>query len=56
MTNSNIVKFAILGIGGLIFGLLMISIVSISNQEKTLSNRFKQKIDERSAFYDKMCH
>jgi len=54
MTNTNIVKFAILGIGGFILGMLMIIIVSISNQEKTLSNRFKQKMDERSSFYDKM--
>ena len=54
MTNSTLVKFALLGIGGLLLGLLMISIVSISNQEKTLSNRFKQKMDERSSFYDKM--
>ena len=37
-----------MGIG--IFG----SVVSLGNQEIELKNQFKQKIDERTAFYDKM--
>jgi hypothetical protein len=37
-----------MGIG--IFG----SVVSLGNQEIELKNQFKQKMDERTAFYDKM--
>jgi len=34
--------------------MLVLTLISYSNQENVLRNRFKQKMDERTAFYDKM--
>lgn len=54
METRKIVKYAILGVIGLfVFGTIL-SVISTSNQEVDLRNRFKQKMDERTAFYDKM--
>ena len=54
MDTKQIIKYAVLGIVGLfLFGTIM-SVISTSNQEVDLRNRFKQKMDERTAFYDKM--
>ena len=54
METRKIVKYAILGVIGLfVFGTVL-SVISTSNQEVDLRNRFKQKMDERTAFYDKM--
>lgn len=54
METRKIVKYAILGVIGLfVFGTTL-SVISTSNQEIDLRNRFKQKMDERTAFYDKM--
>jgi hypothetical protein len=54
METKKIIKYAVLGIIALfVFGIFT-SIISTSNQEVDLRNRFKQKIDERTAFYDKM--
>ena len=43
-------------IGAIVLGLITLgsSFISFSNQEIDLSNQFKQKLDERTAFYDKM--
>jgi hypothetical protein len=54
METKSIMKYAILGMVILIFIGLIGSVISISNQEVELRNRFKQKMDERTAFYDKM--
>jgi len=54
METKKIIKYAVLGIIALfVFGIFT-SIISTSNQEVDLRNRFKQKMDERTAFYDKM--
>ena len=54
METKKIIKYAVMGIIGLfVFGIFT-SIISTSNQEVDLRNRFKQKMDERTAFYDKM--
>ena len=54
METKSIMKYAILGMVVLIFIGLIGSVISTSNQEVELRNRFKQKMDERTAFYDKM--
>jgi hypothetical protein len=54
METKSIMKYAILGMVILIFIGLIGSVISTSNQEVELRNRFKQKMDERTAFYDKM--
>ena len=43
-------------IGAIVLGLITLGsgFISFSNQEIDLSNQFKQKLDERTAFYDKM--
>ena len=43
-------------IGAIVLGLITFGsgFISFSNQEIDLSNQFKQKLDERTAFYDKM--
>jgi hypothetical protein len=54
METSKIIKYAIIGLVVIgIFGIFS-SVISTSNQEIDLKNRFKQKMDERTAFYDKM--
>ena len=54
METKSIIKYAILGMVVLVLIGLIGSVISTSNQEVELKNRFKQKMDERTAFYDKM--
>ena len=54
METRKIVKYAVLGVIGLFVLGTFLSVISTSNQEVDLRNRFKQKMDERTAFYDKM--
>ena len=54
MSKKLIITLSIAGFF-LIFGIsLFSSAISFSNKEVDLRNRFKQKMDERTAFYDKM--
>jgi hypothetical protein len=54
MQTKKIIQYSIFAIVGLfIFGTIM-GVISTSNREVDLRNRFKQKMDERTAFYDKM--
>jgi hypothetical protein len=54
MSKKLIITLSVVGFL-LIFGFsIFSSAISFSNQEVELRNRFKQKIDERTAFYDKM--
>jgi len=54
MNTKSIVTLSVIAglviVGFMIFG----SFISFSNNEVDLRNRFKQKMDERTAFYDKM--
>lgn len=54
METKTIIKYAIIGMIVLVAIGLIGSVISTSNQEVELRNRFKQKMDERTAFYDKM--
>jgi hypothetical protein len=54
METKNIIKFALIGLFAVLSVSLIGSVISTGNQEVVLKNRFKQKIDERTAFYDKM--
>jgi ABC-type uncharacterized transport system involved in gliding motility auxiliary subunit len=54
METKNIIKYAIIGLIAFVFIGLISSVISTSNEEVDLRNRFKQKMDERTAFYDKM--
>jgi hypothetical protein len=49
-----IVSLSIVGIIAILIMVTIGSFISFSNGEIDLSNRFKQKMDERTAFYDKM--
>ena len=49
-----IVSLSIVGIIAILIMVTIGSFLSFSNGEIDLSNRFKQKMDERTAFYDKM--
>jgi hypothetical protein len=54
MNTKNIVTISVIA-GLVIFGLMIFgSFISFNNNEVDLRNRFKQKMDERTAFYDKM--
>lgn len=54
MNTKNIVTLSVIA-GLVIFGLMIFgSFISFNNNEVDLRNRFKQKMDERTAFYDKM--
>jgi len=54
MDTSKIIKFGIIGLVCIVIFGLFSSVISVSNNEVDLRNRFKQKMDERTAFYDKM--
>lgn len=54
MDTKQIIKYSIIGLVVLVFIGLFSSVISTSNEEVDLRNRFKQKMDERTAFYDKM--
>jgi hypothetical protein len=54
METKQIVKYASIALGVFMFIWIIGGLISTSNQEVDLRNRFKQKMDERTAFYDKM--
>lgn len=54
MSKKLIVSLSIIGIIAILVMTLVGSFISFSNTEVDLRNRFKQKMDERTAFYDKM--
>lgn len=54
METAKIIKYSIIAFAAILFIGLFSSVTSVSNSEVDLSNRFKQKMDERTAFYDKM--
>ena len=54
MDTKQIIRYAGIALGGFILIWLISGLISTSNQEVDLRNRFKQKMDERTAFYDKM--
>jgi hypothetical protein len=54
METGKIIKYAIIALIAFVFIGVFSSVVSTSNDEVDLRNRFKQKMDERTAFYDKM--
>lgn len=53
MKNKAVKLSVVLGVIALVL-IVILSYVSFSNREIGLRNSFKQKIDERTAFYDKM--
>jgi len=54
METSKIIKYSIIALVAFLFIGIFSSVISVSNQEVDLRNRFKQKMDQRTAFYDKM--
>lgn len=54
MKSEKIIRYSVLAIIGLFVVGTLLSLISTSNREVDLRNRFKQKMDERTAFYDKM--
>ena len=54
METSKLIKFGLIGLVGIILFSIFSSVISTSNEEVGLRNQFKQKMDERTAFYDKM--
>lgn len=54
METKKIIKYSIIALIAFVFIGIFSSVVSTSNDEVDLRNRFKQKMDERTAFYDKM--
>lgn len=54
MENKNLIKYGIIGLLGIVLFLFAGSFISFSNKEVNLRNTFAQKMDERTAFYDKM--
>ena len=54
METKQIIKYSVIALVVFVFIGLFSSVISTSNQEVDLRNRFKQKMDERTAFYDKM--
>lgn len=54
MSSKLIRTLIILGVVGILVLTLVGSLISFSNTEVDLRSRFKQKGDERTAFYDKM--
>lgn len=54
MNQNIIVKLAVAGIVAIMFFLLLGSFISFFNQEAKLRNMFEQKLNSRTAFYDKM--
>jgi hypothetical protein len=54
MTKKLIVTLSVIAILAILVLSLIGSFVSFSNQEIDLRNRFTQKMEERTAFYDKM--
>jgi hypothetical protein len=54
MSKKLIVSLSVIGIIAVLVMIIAGSFISFSNTEVDLRNRFKQKMDERTAFYDKM--
>lgn len=54
MNNSKYIKFGFIGLVIIMVIIFISSFISFSNDEISLRNTFEQKIDERTAFYDKM--
>jgi hypothetical protein len=54
VNKNQIFKWSLIGLGVIMVMMLFGSIISFSNDEVELRNRFTQKMDERTAFYDKM--
>jgi type II secretory pathway component PulJ len=54
METGKIIKYSIIALFAFVFVGIFSSVISTSNEEVDLRNRFKQKMDERTAFYDKM--
>ena len=54
MNTSTIIKYSVIGLILITLFTVIVSVISTSNSEVDLRNRFKQKMDERTSFYDKM--
>lgn len=54
METKQIIRYASIALGVFMIIWIFSGVISTSNQEVDLRNRFKQKMDERTAFYDKM--
>ena len=54
MQKSTIIKWALVGFLAIFVITIFSTLVSFSNTEVNLRNTFNQKMDERTAFYDKM--
>jgi hypothetical protein len=54
METGKIIKYSVIALIAFVFVGIFSSVISTSNEEVDLRNRFKQKMDERTAFYDKM--
>lgn len=54
METQKLIKYGLIGLVGIVLFSIFSSVISTSNQEVGLRNQFKQKMDERTAFYDKM--
>jgi hypothetical protein len=52
--NKSIFKFGLIGLAIIAILIFVSSIASFSNQEIELRNTFEQKVEQRTAFYDKM--
>ena len=50
----NMKKIVLIGAIVVFIGYLLTSVISVSNRDRVLRNSFDQKINERTAFYDKM--
>lgn len=54
MKTKTVIMLAVIASFALLVGITASGFISFSNSEITLRNQFKQKYDERTAFYDKM--
>lgn len=54
MNTKSIVKWALVGLGVIILISVISGFIGFSNREIELKNSFNQKLDERTASYDKM--
>ena len=52
--QKTIIRWSAIGIGAIMILMLFSGIIGFSNDEVDLRNRYTQKMDERTAFYDKM--
>ena len=54
METTKIIKLSFIGMGVIAIAVIFSAFISFSNREINLKNTFEQKIDQRTAFYDKM--